>query len=159
MTLLGSDKVFSHHRIFSHHRVFPHFVDVKEGNKLIYTGFINLSLVTFKYMWTKCATMKLSITFIKKNNDFRDRYIESPLFQGTQQPPWWRSQSHFSCLRTWERVKKYMGYLLIEQPIRFTIFVLWWQSLPEWLEVWASFNVKGLKKILFEMGKLKFWAK
>ena len=69
MTLLGSDKVFSHHRIF------PHFVDVKEGNKLIYTGFINLSLVTFKYMQRKCATMKLSITFIKKNNDFRDRKI------------------------------------------------------------------------------------
>ena len=57
MTLLGSEKVFSHHRIF------PHFVDVKEGNKLIYTGFINLSLVTFKYMRRKCATMKLSITF------------------------------------------------------------------------------------------------
>ena len=39
-----------------------------------------------------------------------ERYIESPPFQGTQQPPWWRSQNHFSCLRTWERVKKYMGY-------------------------------------------------
>ena len=60
----------------------------------------------------------------KKNNDIRDRFIEWPPFQGKQQPPWWRSQNHFSCLRTWERVKKYMGYLLIEQPIRFTIFVL-----------------------------------
>ena len=60
-TLVNHDKVF-----FSHHRILPHFVDVKEGNKLIYTGFINLSLVTFKYMRRKCATMKLSITFIKK---------------------------------------------------------------------------------------------
>ena len=150
MTLLGSDKVFSHHRIF------PHFVDVKEGNKLIYTGFINLSLVTFKYMWRKSATTKLSITFIKKNNDFRDRYIESPPFQGTQQPPWWRSQSHFSCLRTWGSIGTWD---IDKQPIGYIIFVLWWQSLPEWLEVWASFHVKGLRKILFEIRKLKFWGK
>ena len=154
MTLLGSDKVFSHHRIF------PHFVDVKEGNKLIYTGFINLSLVTFKYMWRKSATTKLSITFIKKKtiNFGIERYIESPPFQGTQQPPWWRSQNPFSCLRTWERVTKGHG-IFIMQPIRYTIFVLWWQSLPEWLEVWASFHVKGLRKILFEIRKLKFWGK
>ena len=104
-TLVNHDKV-----LFSHHRILPHFVDVKEGNKLIYTGFINLSLVTFKQMWRKNATMKLSITFIKKNNDFRDRYVQSPPFQGTQQPSWWRSQSHFSCLRTWEIVNRNMGY-------------------------------------------------
>ena len=130
----------------------------KKSESFLSSLFTSRTSKTHSRWSLECNNETINNFYKKKHNDFRDRYIESPLFQGTQQPPWWRSQNPFSCLRTWEMVTKGHG-IFIMQPIWYTIFVLWWQSLPEWLEVWASFNVKGLKKISVEMSILKFWAK